>query len=286
MADSPWIFAVTEKDFEQKVIEQSHKTPVVVDFWATWCGPCRALAPLLEQAIEARGGDVLLAKVDTDQEQRLAMYYGIEGLPTVLAFKNGKPVDEFVGMLPEKGIKEFLDRVGPSVADKEAHAGEDLEKSDPAKAEEIYRKALATDANQEAALLGLSRILIGRDRDGEAAALLEQLGPGSEQGAEVERLNALLWIRREAKEMPSEADLRGRIAANDKDAMARYQLGCRLAVHGKHPEALEMLLSAGERDPKLASTKVKEAMVKVFHLVGVRSPLADDYRARLTSLLY
>src|SRR3954451_14899076 len=116
MAESAWIFAVTEGDFEAKVGKKSHETPVVVDFWAPWCGPCRALAPVLEKQVAERKGDVLLAKVNTDEEQKLATYYGIEGLPTVLAFKNGKPVDEFVGVLPEQGITQFLDRICPSEA--------------------------------------------------------------------------------------------------------------------------------------------------------------------------
>ena len=268
MADSPWIFDVTEAEFEAKVIEPSHRTPVVVDFWATWCGPCKALAPALEKAITARKGEVLLAKVDTDQQPRLAMYYSVEGLPTVLAFKNGKPIDQFVGVLPDDALAQFLDRLGPSEADKKATVGAELEKSDSAKAEQVYREAIAGD------------------RDAEAAELLERLGPGSEQGTEVERMNAILGLRKLTSEMDDEATLRQRLAANEKDATTRYQLGCRLAVAGKHAEALAMLLAAGERDAKLASTKVKEAMVKVFHDVGVRSPLADDYRARLTSLLY
>src|SRR5262245_30169528 len=119
MTDSPWIFSVTEADFEAKVLDASHRIPVVVDFWAAWCGPCKALGPLLEKGIADRKGEVLLAKVDTDQEQRLAMYWNIEGLPTVIAFKGGKPVDEFVGNLPEAAINQFLDRLLPTAADRE-----------------------------------------------------------------------------------------------------------------------------------------------------------------------
>jgi putative thioredoxin len=286
MADSPWIFTVTEADFETKVLEASHKTPVVVDFWATWCEPCKVLGPVLEQAITDRKGEVLLAKIDADQESRLAMYWNIEGLPTVLAFKGGKPVDEFVGNLPAAAIGQFLDRLLPTEADRKANAGNDLEQSDPAKAEQIYRDALAKNPNQESATVGLARLLIQKDRDAEAAEFLEQLGPGSEQGAEVERLNALLWLRKTARDLEPMSALRQRIAGNAGDAGARYQLGVRLALEGKGAEALEMLYSAGEKDAKLASTRVREAMVKVFQIVGNRSPLADDYRARLTSLLY
>jgi putative thioredoxin len=286
MADSSWIFDVTEADFETKVLEASQKTPVVVDFWATWCEPCKVLGPVLEKAIADRKGEVLLAKVDSDQQQRLAMYWNIEGLPTVLAFKGGKPVDEFVGNLPAAAIGQFLDRLLPTEADRKANAGADLERTDPAKAEQIYRDALAKDPNQESATLGLARLLIEQDRDADAVDLLEKLGPGSEQGAEVERLNALLWLRKTARELDPEPVLQKKLAENPKDAVAAYQLGVRLALEGKGPEALEMLYSAGEKDAKLASTRVREAMVKVFQIVGNRSPLADDYRARLTSLLY
>ena len=286
MADSPWISDVTEADFEAKVLEASHKTPVVVDFWATWCEPCKILGPVLEKAIADRKGEVLLAKVDADQQQRLAMYWNIEGLPTVLAFKGGKPVDEFVGNLPAAAIGQFLDRILPTEADRKANAGADLEQTDPAGAEQAYRDALAKDPNQESATLGLVRLLIQQDRDPEAAELLERLGPGSEQAAEVERLGAQLWLRKTARDLDPEPVLRQRLAGNPKDAVAAYQLGVRLALEGKGAEALEMLYSAGEKDAKLASTRVREAMVKVFQIVGNRSPLADDYRARLTTLLY
>jgi putative thioredoxin len=286
MADSPWIFSVTEADFEAKVLEVSRTTPVVVDFWATWCGPCQALGPVLEKAIGERKGEILLAKVDTDKEQRLATYWNIESLPTVVAFKGGKPVDDFVGNLPESSLAQFLDRLMPSEADRKASAGAGLERTDPAQAEKAYRDALAKDPKLESATLGLARLFIEGDRDAEAAELLEQLGPGSDQGVEVERLGALLWLRQTARALDPEPVLRQRVAANPKDALSRYQLGVRLGVSGKGPEALEMLYSAGEKDAKLASTRVREAMVKVFHVVGNRSPIADDYRSRLTTLLY
>jgi putative thioredoxin len=285
MTDTPWIISVTEADFHDKVIDASHRIPVVVDYWAEWCGPCKALGPALEKAVAERKGEILLARVDTDKEQRLAMFWNIDGLPTVIAFKGGKPVDEFVGNLSPAAIGEFLDRLLPTAADREASAGADLEQTDPHKAEQSYRDALTKDPDQESAVLGLVRLMIQQDRDAEAGELLERLGPGSEQAAEVERLGAQLWLRTMARELEPEAALRQKLASRD-DAQTRYQLGVRLGAAGNGPESLEMLYSAGEKDAKLASTRVREAMVKVFQIVGNRSPLADDYRARLTSLLY
>src|SRR5437867_4462684 len=118
--NSPWIFSVGEKDFEAKVIEKSRDVPVVVDFWAPWCEPCLALAPMLEKQITQRGGSVLLAKVNIDEEQGLAMQFGIESIPMVAAFRGGHVVLDFVGLLPEPQLAEFLDRVSPTEAERKA----------------------------------------------------------------------------------------------------------------------------------------------------------------------
>jgi putative thioredoxin len=280
------IFSVGEKDFEAEVVQKSHQVPVVVDFWAPWCGPCRSLAPLLEKQIQQRAGAVLLAKVNIDEEHGLAAQFGVESIPVVVAFRGGRPVLDFVGLLPEHQIADFLDRISPTDAERKAREASELEKTDPAQAEKLYRQVLQRDANQENAVLGLARILIAQNKDGEASELLDRVGPGSEQGAEAERLSAVLWLRSHAGTRGDEATLRARLEIDPKNAGLLYDLGCVEAAAGRYAQALEMLLGAGQRDLKLAKSKVRETMVKIFHAVGDRSPLADDYRDKLAALLY
>jgi putative thioredoxin len=283
---SELVFSVTEKDFESAVVQKSHETPVIVDFWAPWCGPCRALAPLLERLIAQRNGEVLLAKVNTDDEQELAGRYHVAALPTVVAFRDGKPVLSFEGVLPEVQLVDFLNQIVPSEADRIAREAAGLEKTNATQSEKLYRQVLAKNPHQPEAILGLARLLVERHQDAEAAELIEQVGASGEQGAEAERLSAVLWLRHQAQVMGDEPTLREKLEIDAKNPQLLFELGAVLACQGKSAEALDMLLRAGQLDRKLASSKVRETMVKVFHVVGVRSPLADEYRDKLSSLLY
>jgi putative thioredoxin len=283
---SAWVRDIGEADFERDVIEASRRQPVVVDFWAPWCGPCRMLGPILERLVGERAGAVHLVKVNTDEAPNLAAYFRIEAIPAVKAFRDGRLVLEFEGVLPEAQLRQFLDQISPSEADRLVQEAAALEKSDPAAAEPLYRRAVEADRSHEAAAVGLARVLIARGQDDEAAALLEQLGPGGEQGAEYERLEAVLYLRRHARDFGDPAALRQRVEADPENAQLRYELGCALTGAGSYPEALGQLLAAAERDRKLAAARVREVMVKIFHAVGVRSPLADEYRDKLARLLY
>jgi putative thioredoxin len=272
--------------FERDVLQRSHEHTVVVDFWAPWCGPCRALGPVLERLVAERKGEVLLAKVNTEADPELAAQIGISAIPLVIAFRHGRAVNEFMGLLPEAQIRQFLDQVSPSEADHLVEQAAALEATDPGEAEALYRRAVASDRGNEAALVGLARVLLGRGQDDEVRDLLEEAGTSGEQGPEVERLTGLLGLRQLARGLGDEGAARQRLAANPKDPHLLYELGCVLAAAGQHEEALQLLLSAAEADTSLARSKAREAMVGLFNVIGPQSALANDYRNRLATLLY
>lgn len=286
MADSAWVLEVAEADFERDVIERSRERPVVVDFWAPWCGPCRMLGPVLEKLTAERNGEVILAKINIDEAQQLAAQFGVEAIPTVKAFRDGRPVLEFMGLLPEDQLRAFFDRISPNEADRLAQQAKSLEDDKPAEAEALYRRALERQRDHTAALLGLVRVLIHRGKDEEAADLVSRVIAEGAEKEEAERLEAVLFLRQQARELGDEPSLRRTLADKPESAQVHFELGCVLAAAGKYVEALEQLLAAAERDRKLAEARVKKIMVKIFHIVGVRSPMADEYRDKLVRLLY
>jgi putative thioredoxin len=289
MADatkSQWVIDVGDADFEREVLGRSQTVPVVVDFWAEWCGPCRTLGPLLEQAAADRKGAFILAKVNVDEAQQIAGYFRIESIPAVLAFKGGQPVNGFVGLVSEGELKQFLDDLsGPSANDPLVQAAA-LEETDPERAEAIYRDALAKDEKNDPARLGLSRVLVATDRDDEALTALETIPDAGEFGAEAVKVRRTIEMRKNAATAGDEGALRKKIAADPENAQLRLELGNVLATKGNYEAALESLLKAAELDRELGRGAVRELMVKVFEIVGVRSDLADRYRDQLRAMLY
>jgi putative thioredoxin len=283
---APLIFDVQPGDFERAVIQRSHEKLVVVDFWAPWCGPCRMLGPMLERLVAERKGAILLAKVNIDEAQNLAIQFGVSSIPLVMAFRRGQVVREFLGLLPEPQVRQFLDEISPTPADNLAADARALEASDPDEAEGLYRRALAADRRNEEAAVGLARLLIARGQADEARPLLSEVVTTGPLEQEVERLTGILKLHELARGLGDEAAARKRLETDPKNARLLYELGCIVAAAGRYEEALQVLLSAAERDPGLASSKVREAMVQIFQIVGPQSPLANDYRNRLATLLY
>jgi putative thioredoxin len=278
---SPHVFAVDQADFENAVLVRSREKAVVVDFWAPWCGPCRALTPILERLINERNGEVLLAKVNIDENPDLAGSFGIQSIPTVIAFKNGEAVLDFMGLLPEEELREFINRLTPTPADRLVQQALGIERTKPAEAEGILRQAVELDRHHEPAQIALARVLLAQGKDAQAKEILDNLGAGEE----LDSMRAKVSLH-ELAHLCDEATARQRMEIDPKDAQARYDIGCALGAQGKYAEALEMLYSAAELDRKFAASKVRDTMVKVFQAIGVRSAQADEYRKKLTALLY
>ena len=281
-----WVIDVTDPTFEKEVLERSHEIPVVVDFWAEWCGPCKVLGPTLEKLASEYNGKFLLAKVNTEQAQQLAQVFGIRSIPTVIAFKNGEPVGQFSGAIPEDAVREFLGRLSSSEIDIKVERADKLRADDLDQAISLYREVLEDTPDYDGGRVGLAEALLAQGGFDETRTIVDSLWPPSGPHAErIEHLRSELALQGLSPDV-TEDQLRRQLEENPGLASVRLQLGQLLASEKRYAEALESLLQAAELDRKLAEGKAKTMMVDIFHVIGVRSELADDFRTKLTRLLY
>ena len=281
-----WVVDVIDATFEKEVLERSHELPVVVDFWAEWCGPCKVLGPTLEKLAAEYNGKFLLAKVNTEQAQELARVFGIRSIPTVIAFKNGEPVGQFSGAIPEDAVREFLGGLSQSEIDTKVERADKLRADDLDQAVSLYREVLEDTPEHDGARVGLAEALLAQGEGDEARTIVDSLWPPSGPHAErVEHLRSELALHGLSPDV-TEDQLRRQLEENPKQGGVLLQLGQLLASEKRYAEALESLLRAAELDRKLAEGKAKTMMVDIFHVIGVRSELADDFRTKLTRLLY
>jgi putative thioredoxin len=273
--------------FELEVLQRSHEIPVLVDFWAPWCGPCRTLGPVLERLAAEMAGAFVLAKVDSDQNPEIAARYGVRGIPNVLLFRNGEVVDGFVGALPEPHVRAFLRRHCPTEADRRVEEGKAaLADDDLESARLSFEEASSLDPAHHGAALGLARIALRSGEVDRARELAEAIPLGTDQHEPAQALLAALDLVGTAYAAGSEPDCAARLEADDGDLEARFALGGYALARGDVRAALEHFLAVVERDKAWNDEAGRRAMVDVFHIVGVRDPLADEFRDRLRRALY
>lgn len=289
MSQTPYIFDVTGANFEQLVLENSFHKPVLVDFWAEWCAPCKALMPLLAKITEEYQGELVLAKVNCDIEQDVVARFGVRSLPTVVLFKDGQPVDGFAGAQPESAIRAMLE---PHVQAPAAPEADLLETAQTlfgegriGEAEALLKQLLTDDNENAAALILYARCLAERGELGEAETVLNAV-KGDEHKQALAGARAQLTFLRQANDLPEVADLKSRLAQNADDDEAAYQLAIQQLARQQHEAALDGLLKLFVRNRGYAEGLPHKTLLQVFDLLGSDHPLVTTYRRKLYQALY
>jgi putative thioredoxin len=277
---------VSEANFMQEVIEASRRVPVLVDFWAPWCGPCRSLGPILEKLAAEYQGRFRLAKVNSDENQALAGQFGVRGIPNVKAVIDGQIVNEFTGALPESAVREFIDALLPSPAEplrQEALAAHARGETDATR--KLLLQAIRLDPKHEQARLDLIDVLLDAGDLAEAQRLLGEVAEDAKDRNRVESLSARLALSQGAAPGADETSLQSRLAANPADLESRLALANLLAVKQDYGAALEQLLEIVRRDRTYQDDIGRKTMLQIFSLLGADSDLMREYRGKLSSLL-
>jgi putative thioredoxin len=284
----------TTQTFVKDVIEESKRQPVLIDFWAPWCGPCRQLTPALEKAVRAAKGKVKLVKMNIDEHPAIPGQMGIQSIPAVIAFVNGQPADGFMGAVPESQINAFIDKLTkgvpaagePNIAEilKEAEAV--LAEGDAATAAQIYAEALAVDATNIAALAGLAKCYLTTGAIEQARQTLAMVPESKRNDAGVKAVQASIDLAEQASSLGPVTELEKKVAANPLDHQARFDLATALNAMGERAEATEQLLQIVKRDRKWNDEGARKQLVQFFEAWGGADEATVDGRKRLSTILF
>jgi putative thioredoxin len=281
----------TTQTFVKDVIEESKRQPVLVDFWAPWCGPCKQLTPVLEKAVKAAKGKVKLVKMNIDDHPAIPGQMGIQSIPAVIAFVNGQPADGFMGALPEGQVVAFLerltkDRIGGEAQDLLKAADAALAEGDTDGAADIYAQILAEDGGNVPALGGLARCYVEKGALDQARQTLDMVPEAKRNDAAVAAARAALELAEQAKNVGPIGELEQKVAANPLDHQARFDLAVALNGQGQRAQAAEHLLSIVKRDRKWNDDGARKQLVQFFDAWGPTDEATVEGRKRLSSILF
>ena len=294
-ADADIIKDTDQKNFARDVLEASRKTPVIVDFWAPWCGPCKQLGPMIEKVVRAAKGAVKLVKINIDENQMLAQQMRIQSIPAVYAFFQGRPVDGFLGAVPESQVKQFVDRLvqagggqagGDEIAAALAEAKKAADEGDVALAAQIYSEILQVEPGMPEAVAGVARAYLKTNDVERAKQALASVPPDKANHAEIVAVRTAIELAEQAEKAGPTDEFAAKVAANPKDHQSRFDLAMALYAKGDRQGAIDHLIESIRLDRKWNDEAARKQLLKFFEAQGFNDPLSVEGRKRLSSVLF